>query len=97
MSSKTDSGNGGKGAPQTKPRVEGGYRRKYRELRRGNKNAAATSPARVTFGGLTEYLKGHIYDVGTGSQADQFTATTKALESYAGRKCANPQDILIAI
>ena len=35
--------------------------------------------------------------MGTGSQADQFTATTKALSSYAGRKCANTQDIQIAI
>ena len=54
-------------------------------------------PARVTFGGLIEDLKGHIYNVGTGSQADQFTATTKALLSYSGRKCSNPQDIRIAI
>ena len=54
-------------------------------------------PARVTFGGLTEDLKGHIYNVGTGSQADQFTATTKALASYAGRKCSDPQYIRIAI
>ena len=51
----------------------------------------------MTFGGLTEDLKGHIYNVGTGSQADQFTATTKALLSYSGRKCSNPQDIRIAI
>ena len=35
--------------------------------------------------------------MGTGSQADQFTATTKALANYAGQKCANPQDIWIAI
>ena len=28
---------------------------------------------------------------------DQFTATTKALASYSGRKCANPQGLLIAI
>ena len=35
--------------------------------------------------------------MGTGSQADQFTATTKALASYAGRKCSYPQDIRIEI
>ena len=33
----------------------------------------------------------------TGSQADQFTATNKALASYAGRKCVNTQDIRITI
>ena len=51
----------------------------------------------MNFSGLTEDLKGHIYDVGTGSQSDQFTATTKALTSYAGRKCSDPQDIWITI
>ena len=54
-------------------------------------------PARETFSGLTEDLKGHIYNMRTGSQADQFTATTKALASYSGRKCSDPQDIRIAI
>ena len=97
MSSKTDSGDGGKGAPPTKPKVEGGYRRRYREPRRENKNPYMIRPARVNFSGLTGDLKGHIYDVGTGSQADQFTATTKAMSSYAGRKCANTQDTQIAI
>ena len=93
MSSKTDSGDGGKGAPPMKPKVEGGYNGPRRE----NKKPAATRPARVTFGGLTEDLKGHIYDMVKGSQADQFTSTNKALASCAGRKCANPQDLRIAI
>ena len=35
--------------------------------------------------------------MGTGSHADKFTATIKALASYSGRKCSNPQDIQIAI
>ena len=35
--------------------------------------------------------------MGTGSQADQVTATTKALSRYAGRKCSDPQDIRIVI
>ena len=35
--------------------------------------------------------------MGTVSQANQFTSTTKALVSYAGRKCADPQDVRIAI
>ena len=33
----------------------------------------------------------------TGSQADQFNVTTKALASYARQKCSNPQDVRIAI
>ena len=33
--------------------------------------------------------------MGTESQADQLTATTKALASYAGRKCSDPQSIRI--
>ena len=93
MSSKTDSATGGKGSPPTKPRAEGGYRQRYRDPRRENIRPDTIRPARVNFSGLTEYLKGHIYDVGTGSKADQFTATTKALASYAGRKCSDPQDI----
>ena len=97
MSSKTDPGDGDKGAPPTKPKVEGGYRRRYREPRRENKRPATIIPERVTFSGLTEDLKGHIYDVGTGSQADQFTATTKALASYAGRKCSDTEDIRISL
>ena len=51
----------------------------------------------MTFSGLTWDLKGHIYDVGTGSQSGQFTATTKALASYSGWNCSNHQDIRIAI
>ena len=55
------------------------------------------STARKTFSGMTEDIKGHIYNVGTRSQADQFTATTKALANYAWRKCSDPQDIRITI
>ena len=85
MSFKMDTGDGGKGAPLTKPKVDG-YRRRYFDPRRENKNLAAMRPARVNLSGLTEDLEGHIYDVGTESQADQFAAITKALASYAGRK-----------
>ena len=76
MCSKTDARYGGEGAPPTKPKVEG-YRKSY--WYQIYKNTAATIPSRVTFIGLTEYLKGRIYNVGTGSQANQFTVTTKAL------------------
>ena len=35
--------------------------------------------------------------MGTRSQADHFSATTKALASYTRRKFSDPQDIRIAI
>ena len=35
--------------------------------------------------------------MGTGSQADHFTAATKAVAIYAERKCSDPQDIRTAI
>ena len=89
MYSRTYAGDRGKGAPPTNPKVKG-YRRRYCDLRRDNKNPTTTRPARVTLIGLTEDLKGHIYDMGTISQAYQFVATTKALLSYADRKCTNP-------
>ena len=97
MSSNTDPGDGGKGALQTKPKVKGGYQQRYHEPRRKKKNPATIRPARATFSGLIEDLKGRIYNVRTGSQENQCTATTKSLASYAGRKCANPQDIWLAI
>ena len=97
MSSKMDPVDGGEGAPPTKPKVEGGYQQRYHDLRRENKILSTIIPERVTFSGLTEDLKDHIYDVITGSQADQFTTTTRALASYARRKCSNTQDILITV
>ena len=51
----------------------------------------------MTFSGLKEDIKGHINDVGTVSQAYQFTATTKTLASYSRRKFSDTQDIRIAI
>ena len=49
------------------------------------------------FKGKTEGLKGHVYNVGTTTQAEQFTETTKKLASYAGHTCKEPQDIPRAI
>ena len=86
MYSNTNPGYGGKGAPPTKPRVGGGYQRRLHYPRRENKRPATMGPERATFSGLTEDLKGYIYDVETGSQADQFTITNKAMVSYARRK-----------
>ena len=67
------------------------------QSKKGKKMPATIRPARVTFSGLTEDLKGNICDTGTGSQAYQFTATTKALASNSRRKCSNPQYIQISI
>ena len=84
-------------SPQQNQGLKGDTERRYCDPRKENRRPATTRPARATFSGLPEDLKGHIYDVGTESQAYQFTATTKALASYAGRKCSDPQDIRIAI
>ena len=92
MSFKTDARDGGRGEPLTKMMAEG-YKRRYQDTRREYKNPAATRLTKITFSRLTKDLKGHIYDVGTGSQAYQFTTTTKAPASYSRRKCTNPQDI----
>ena len=91
---KTDARDVGRGEPLTKPKVEG-YKIRYQDPR--NKRPAETSPKKVTFRGITEDLKGHIYNMGTGSQTDQFTATTKDLASHAGRKGTNPWDIRISV
>ena len=91
---KTDSRDGGMGEPLIKPKVEG-YKRRYRDPI--NKRPSEISPKKVTFRGLTEDLKSHIYNMGTGSQTDQVKATTKELASYAGRKGTNPRDIRISV
>ena len=85
------------GSAPDKTKVRLGIPTKIPRTKKGKKRPAPTRPARVTFSALTEDLKGHIYDVGTGSQADQFTATTKELASYFGRKCSDNQDIWITI
>ena len=53
MSYKTDSGDGGKGVPPKKPKVEGGYQRRCLKTRRENKKPAVIITERVTFSGLT--------------------------------------------
>ena len=84
------------GVPPTKTKVEE-YKISYRDPRREHKKTVAKSTAEVTSIGLTNDLKGRIYDVGTRSQANQFTPTAKALAVYAGHKCNNSQDIRISI
>ena len=91
---KTDARDVGRGEPLTKPKVEG-YKIRYQDPR--NKRPAETSPKKLTFRRITEDLKGHIYNMGTGYQTDQFTATTKYLASYAGCKGTNPRDIRISV
>ena len=38
-------------------------------------------------------LKGHIYDVGYGQQADAFVKTTEEIAGYADRTCKKSRDI----
>ena len=94
MPSKAYTEDGDRGSPPKKPKFEW-HNRRYHVPR--NKRPATTSPSKIIFNGITEDLKGHIYNVGTGSQADQFTATTKALASYSGHKCTDHQDLKISI
>ena len=49
------------------------------------------------FPGLTEDLKGKVYDVETGLKASQFITTTNEVASYSGLTCTDPQDMRIAI
>ena len=42
-------------------------------------------------------LKGHIYDVGYGQQADAFVKTTEEIAGYAGHTCKQSTDIRAAI
>ena len=89
-----DPRDGGRLATTTNPKFEV-QKRRYQN--KTNKRPAATRPEKITFSGLTEDLNDHIYDVGTIFQANQFTATTKDLENYAGCKCKDIQDIKISI
>ena len=59
---KTDSGDRGREEPLKNPKFEG-YKRRYRDPI--NKRPADTSPKKVTFSGITEDLKGHIYNMVT--------------------------------
>ena len=46
---------------------------------------AATGTSAIKFSGIIDDLKGHIYDVGYGQQADAFVKTTEEISGYAGR------------
>ena len=48
---------------------------------------AATGTTSVKFSGRIDNLKGHIYDVGYGEQADDFVNTTEEIAGYAGCTC----------
>ena len=49
------------------------------------------------FSGRIDDLKGHIYDVGYGQQADAFVKKTEEIAGYAGRTCKQSTDIRAAI
>ena len=57
---------------------------------------AATGTTAIKFSGKIDDLKGHIYDVGYGHQADAFIKTTEDIAGYAGRTCKQSKDIRAA-
>ena len=51
----------------------------------------------MKFSGRIDNLKGHIYDVGYGQQADAFVKTKEKIAGYAGCTCKQSMDIRSAI
>ena len=58
---------------------------------------SATGTTAIKFSGIIDYLKGRIYDVGYGQQADAFVKTTEEIAGYAGCTCKQSTDIRAAI
>ena len=58
---------------------------------------AATGTSAIKFSGRIDDLKGHIYDVGYGQQADAFVETTEEIAGYVGCTCKQSTDIRAAI
>ena len=58
---------------------------------------AATGTTEIKFSGRIDDLKGHIYDVGYGQQADAFVKTTEEISGYAVNTCKKSTDIRAAI
>ena len=48
---------------------------------------AATGTSAIKFSGRIDDLKGHIYNVGYGKQADAFVKKTEEIAGYTGRTC----------
>ena len=71
----------------------GSSSRNNRRSRRSNNN----QPTIAKFKGETTDLEGFIYDIGTPSQAEQFSKTTIKVANYAGRTLKHSQDIRQAI
>ena len=57
----------------------------------------ATGTSATKFSGWIDNLKGHIYDVGYGQQADAFVKTTEEIAGYAVRTCKKITDSRDAI
>ena len=57
----------------------------------------ATGTTAIKFSGRIDNLKGHIYDVGDGQQADAFVKTTEEIAGYAGLTCKQSTDIRATI
>ena len=58
---------------------------------------AATVTTAAKFSGIIDDLKGHIYDMGYGQQADAFVKMTEEIAGYMARTCKQSTDIRAAI
>ena len=54
-------------------------------------------PPKSILPGLTEDIKGQVYNEETGLKASQFITTTNEVASYSGLTCTDPQDMRTAI
>eukprot|EP00957_Ditylum_brightwellii_P162713 12390617-Ditylum_brightwellii.AAC.1 len=71
--------------------------RRDQNRRRYNNNFWYITPRIQKFEGHTAELKGHIYDTGHTTHANQFITTTHELAKYAGRTCIHSGAIRLVI
>ena len=90
----TDPSDRGKRKLFSQPRRSGGG---YQKKRKGHEQKKRFSPPKSSFTGLTEDMKGGIYNTGTGSQADHFIPETKAVSIYTGFTFNDAQESYIAV
>ena len=86
--------------PKREPGTDGGKRKggmKNKSHRRDQNKNVQVQPMKSKNVGKTEELDGFMYDVGSNSQAQLFTDTTREIAEYAGRNLKESQDIRRAI
>eukprot|EP00957_Ditylum_brightwellii_P033072 2507674-Ditylum_brightwellii.AAC.1 len=85
---------------KTEERNAGGNTRNQRRdqnRRRYNNSFLCITPRVQKFEGSTAELKGHIYDTGHTTHANQFIKTTRELAEYARRICTHSGAIRLAM